>query len=264
MKRRTRWRERDVLHLHCCPRSILCICSDCNATHRNRRVRSLHGGSMQRTDNEKPFVASAAALLLGMTAAQADNAYVSVLGGPTFAPDLSSRRPPGIRWIPASMSAPASAPPGQLEPAGLLAGSGRAVQPVHLFRHEQCAAAVQLLYGRPDLSHAAPTRRSASMAARAWARSTPISTTASATMAVPPCWAGRRIGGVEYRASEWASLFAEYRYQNAHDVNAGGLTQVGNRSQQPVFRREVASGLTTSPRRLNAPQGSSLAGRFLL
>ena len=38
------------------------------------------------------------------------------------------------------------------------------------------------------------------------------------------------LGGVEYRASEWASLFAEYRYQNAHNVNAGGLTQIGNTS----------------------------------
>ena len=36
------------------------------------------------------------------------------------------------------------------------------------------------------------------------------------------------IGGVEYRASEQASLFAEYRYQNAHDANAGGFTRVGN------------------------------------
>ena len=26
------------------------------------------------------------------------------------------------------------------------------------------------------------------------------------------------LGGVEYRASEWASLFAEYRYQDAHNV----------------------------------------------
>lgn len=38
------------------------------------------------------------------------------------------------------------------------------------------------------------------------------------------------LGGVEYRASEWTSLFAEYRYQNAHDVNAGGLTGVGDTS----------------------------------
>jgi len=43
------------------------------------------------------------------------------------------------------------------------------------------------------------------------------------------------IGGVEYRASEWASLFAEYRYQDAHNVNAGGLTQVGNRSNNLSF-----------------------------
>ena len=36
------------------------------------------------------------------------------------------------------------------------------------------------------------------------------------------------LGGVEYRASEQASLFAEYRYQNAHDVNAGGFTRVSD------------------------------------
>ena len=38
------------------------------------------------------FVASAVALLLGTAAAQADftdNAYVSILGGPTFAPGLN-------------------------------------------------------------------------------------------------------------------------------------------------------------------------------
>jgi opacity protein-like surface antigen len=38
------------------------------------------------------------------------------------------------------------------------------------------------------------------------------------------------LGGVEYRASEDASLFVEYRYQNAHDVNVGGLTNIGNTS----------------------------------
>ena len=38
------------------------------------------------------------------------------------------------------------------------------------------------------------------------------------------------LGGVEYRASDQASIFAEYRYQNAHDVNAGGLTEIGNTS----------------------------------
>ncbi len=38
------------------------------------------------------------------------------------------------------------------------------------------------------------------------------------------------LGGLEYRASETASLFAEYRYQNAHNVNAGGITGIGNTS----------------------------------
>jgi len=43
------------------------------------------------------------------------------------------------------------------------------------------------------------------------------------------------LGGLEYRASEQASLFAEYRYQNAHNVNAGGLTGIGNTSNNLSF-----------------------------
>jgi opacity protein-like surface antigen len=43
------------------------------------------------------------------------------------------------------------------------------------------------------------------------------------------------LGGVEYRASEQASLFAEYRYQNAHNVNAGGFKGVGNTSNNLSF-----------------------------
>jgi opacity protein-like surface antigen len=43
------------------------------------------------------------------------------------------------------------------------------------------------------------------------------------------------LGGVEYRASEQASLFAEYRYQNAHNVNAGGLTGISNTSNNLSF-----------------------------
>lgn len=43
------------------------------------------------------------------------------------------------------------------------------------------------------------------------------------------------LGGLEYRASDQASIFAEYRYQNAHDVNAGGLTRVGNTGNNLSF-----------------------------
>ena len=43
------------------------------------------------------------------------------------------------------------------------------------------------------------------------------------------------LGGVEYRASDQASIFAEYRYQDAHDVNAGGLTGISNTSNNLSF-----------------------------
>lgn len=38
------------------------------------------------------------------------------------------------------------------------------------------------------------------------------------------------LGGAEYALNRDTSLFAEYRYQNAHDANLGGLTKVGNTS----------------------------------
>jgi opacity protein-like surface antigen len=38
------------------------------------------------------------------------------------------------------------------------------------------------------------------------------------------------LGGAEYALNRDTSLFAEYRYQNAHDANVGGLTKVGNTS----------------------------------
>jgi opacity protein-like surface antigen len=38
------------------------------------------------------------------------------------------------------------------------------------------------------------------------------------------------IGGLEYAVSPDMSLFTEYRYQNAHDANISGLTNVGNTS----------------------------------
>ena len=38
------------------------------------------------------------------------------------------------------------------------------------------------------------------------------------------------LGGAEYAFTPSTSLFAEYRYQNAHDVNVGGIANVGNTS----------------------------------
>lgn len=38
------------------------------------------------------------------------------------------------------------------------------------------------------------------------------------------------LGGVEYPLANGPSLFAEYRYQNAHDANIGAIRNVGNTS----------------------------------
>lgn len=38
------------------------------------------------------------------------------------------------------------------------------------------------------------------------------------------------LGGAEYAFTPSTSLFAEYRYQNAHDANVGGTANVGNTS----------------------------------
>jgi opacity protein-like surface antigen len=38
------------------------------------------------------------------------------------------------------------------------------------------------------------------------------------------------IGGAEFPVSDTTSMFAEYRYQNAHDANAGAIAGVGNTS----------------------------------
>jgi opacity protein-like surface antigen len=38
------------------------------------------------------------------------------------------------------------------------------------------------------------------------------------------------IGGAEYKLNDMTSMFAEYRYQNAHDVNVDTISRVGNTS----------------------------------
>ncbi len=43
------------------------------------------------------------------------------------------------------------------------------------------------------------------------------------------------LGGVEYRASDQASMFAEYRYQDAHDANAGRPDGISNTSNNLSF-----------------------------
>lgn len=38
------------------------------------------------------------------------------------------------------------------------------------------------------------------------------------------------LGGVEYQTTPQSSIFAEYRYQNAHDVDVGSISRIANTS----------------------------------
>jgi opacity protein-like surface antigen len=181
------------------------------------------------------FVVSAAALLLGTSvvgigAAQAqilDDSYVSILGGPTFAPDLN------VNGVKSKMD------------TGYNVGA-RYGHYLTDWGLPNVSAEADFLFSQSDYSHTnnarlqsssymgnliyhLPTESAFSLygGAGLGAVNTNIdSGVGNHGGSTVLGW--QAIGGVEYRASEQASLFAEYRYQQAHDVNAGGFTQVGN------------------------------------
>lgn len=179
------------------------------------------------------IVASAAALLLSLTAAQADT-YVSVLGGPTFAPDLrvgAAKNPMDTgfnagarigtsldRWDMPNLSVEADG----LFNQSTYSGTSNA-------RLQSSSYMANLIYHLPTES-AFSIYGGGGLGAVNTNIDNGIGNHGGSTVLG---W--QAIGGVEYRASEQASLFAEYRYQEAHNVNAGGLTQVGNRSNNLSF-----------------------------
>jgi len=181
------------------------------------------------------FVASAATLLigtcaLGVGAAQADmldNSYISVLGGPTFAPGLNvngAKRAMdtgynvGARyghylddWGLPNVSAEADILFSQSNYSNTTNGRLQSSSYMgNLVYHLPTAGALQL-YGGGGVGAVNTNIDNG------------IGNHGGSTVLG---W--QLLGGVEYRASEQASLFAEYRYQNAHDVNAGGFTRVSN------------------------------------
>ncbi len=179
------------------------------------------------------IIASAAALLLGMTAAQADT-YISVLGGPTFAPGLNvngTKNPMDTGYNVGARVGTSldnwNLPDLSVEADGLFNQSGYS---------NTANARLQSSSYMADLIYHLPT-------------GTPFSVYGGAGLGAvntnidngignhggSTVLGWQALGGVEYRASDWASLFAEYRYQDAHNVNAGGLTQVGNRSNNLSF-----------------------------
>jgi opacity protein-like surface antigen len=187
---------------------------------------------------KKVFVASTAAVLaatslLGVGAARADS-YVSVLGGPTFAPDLS------VNGTSQSMD------------TGFNVGAryGYYLDGVNL---PNVSLEADGLFNQSTYSNTSNGRlQSSSYMANAiyhLPTGSPFELYGGAGLGLMhtniDLGAGHHggsgvlgwqaLGGVEYRASDTASIFAEYRYQNAHDVNAGGLTRVGNISNNLSF-----------------------------
>jgi opacity protein-like surface antigen len=177
---------------------------------------------------KKFIVASAAALLLSTAAASAES-YVSVLGGATWMPDINvagTKRPMdtgfnvGARygyyldnW---------NLPNFSLEADGLFSRSTFAAN--NAGRIESSSYMGNLIYHAP-LNPVWSLYGGAGLGA---VQTNFDNNAGNHGGSVVLGWQAQ--GGLEYRASESASLFAEYRYQNAHNVNAGGITGIGNTS----------------------------------
>ena len=181
------------------------------------------------------IVASAAALLIGMTgsAALADT-YVSVLGGPTFAPGLNvsgTKNPMDTGFnVGARVGTTLdnwNLPNFSVEADGLFNQS--TYSNTSNARLQSSSYMANLIYHMPTDSPFS-LYGGAGLGAVNTNIDNGVGNHGGSTVLG---W--QALGGVEYRASEWASLFAEYRYQDAHDVNAGGLAQVGNKSNNLSF-----------------------------
>ena len=179
------------------------------------------------------FAASAVALLIGTAAAQADS-YVSVLGGPTFAPDLNVNGTRNAMDTGFNVGARYgyyldnfNLPNVSLEADGLFSQSNYSnTTNARLQSSSYMANAIyHLPTGSPFEIYGG-----AGLGAVNTNIDNGVGNHGGSTVLG---W--QALGGVEYRASDQASIFAEYRYQNAHDVNAGGLTQVSNTGNNLSF-----------------------------
>jgi opacity protein-like surface antigen len=189
------------------------------------------------------FVASAAALLLGTTVlsvgtAQAgdftNNAYISVLGGPTFAPGLNVNGTKNDMDTGFNVGARAgyylsdwNLPNLSVEADWMLNQSD--YSHTSNARLQSNSYMANLIYHLPTES-AFEFYGGAGLGAVDTNIDNGFGNHGGSTVLG---W--QALGGLEYRVSDQASLFAEYRYQNAHNVNAGGLTQISNTSNNLSF-----------------------------
>jgi opacity protein-like surface antigen len=185
------------------------------------------------------IIASAATLLFGTLAAQADT-YVSVLGGPTFAPGLNVSGTTHGMDTGFNVGARVGTSLDTLNLPNLPDLSNFSIEADGLFSQSNYSGTANarlqsssymgnLIYHLP-LDGPFELYGGAGLGAVSTNIDNGVGNHGGSTVLG---W--QALGGVEYRASDQASLFAEYRYQNAHDVNAGGLTNVGNTSNNLSF-----------------------------
>jgi len=181
------------------------------------------------------LVASAVALLLGTSGAALADTYVSVLGGRTFAPGLNVNGTKfgmdtgfnGRARIGTSLDK-WNLPNFSLEADGLF-NQSTYKNGVNDARLQSSSYMANVIYHVPTESPFG-IYGGAGLGAVNTNIDNGLDSHGGSTVLG---W--QALGGVEYRASEWASLFAEYRYQNAHNVNAGGFTGGGNTSNNLSF-----------------------------
>lgn len=182
---------------------------------------------MQKIGLKKFVMASAAALLLGTGAANADilqAPYVSVLGGWSSHPALAlgaghtgvdDGYNVGARvgtWIPGL--------DGFTVDADYFHNSGDYIGPNVSHSSDSYMA---------DLMYHLPTASPVSFYGGAGLGAVTTSVD-GAEHGASTTFGWQAIGGAEYKLNDMASMFAEYRYQNAHNANLDTIANVGNTS----------------------------------
>lgn len=174
------------------------------------------------------IVASAAALLLGTFAASANDSYVSVLGGPTWMPDIN------VAGTKHAMD------------TGFNVGAryGYFLDDQNHFSLEADGLFGQSAFAGSNAGRIQSSSYMANAVYHLPFEQTPFSLYAGAGVGAiqtnfdngignhggSTVLGWQALGGVDYRLNDEMGLFAEYRYQNAHDVNAGGIGPIGNTS----------------------------------
>lgn len=174
---------------------------------------------------KKFILASTAALLLGTVSANAES-YVSVLGGPTWDPAITVGA--GKQGTDTGFNAGARYGYG-LDGWGL---KNFAAEADFLFNQSHFTgtnARLQSASYMGNLIYRVPTGSPFSLYGGAGAGLVSTNYDDGVNHGGSDVLGWQALGGVEYRSSENTSMFVEYRYQNAHNANAG-VPNVGNTS----------------------------------